>query len=89
MSLIGKLVEKEGMPDLYVNQDMSAMKNSDLLILVEKYLHGQASEEERKLVDDWYASFEKNPGLLNLLDKEGVELAKKKSFLALRKKLNF
>lgn len=89
MSLTGKLVEKVGIPDLNINQDMSVMKNSDLLVLVEKYLNGQASEEERKLVDDWYASFEQNPGLLDLLDKEGVELAKKKSFLALRKKLDF
>lgn len=58
-----------------------------MLVLVEKYLNGQASTEEKKLVDDWYDSFEKNPGLLDLSDKEGVELAKKKSFLALRKKL--
>lgn len=89
MSLTGKLVKKAGVPDLNINQDMSVMKNSDLPILVERYLNGQASEEERKLVDEWYASFDKNPGMLDRVEKKGVERAKKKSFLALRKKLNF
>ena len=73
---------------MFDHQDVSAMNNSDLLVLVEKYLTGQASEEECRLVDEWYASFDKNPGLLDQSDKEEVELAGKKSFLSLRKKLN-
>ena len=32
-------------------------------LLIEKYLNGTASEEEIKMVDDWYASFEINPGI--------------------------
>lgn len=87
VDLNGEVVRRKG-ADLYDHQDISAMNNSDLLVLVEKYLAGQASEEERRLVDDWYDSFEKNPGLTDQMDKEGVELASKKSFLALCKKLN-
>lgn len=74
--------------DMYDHQDISAMTNSDLLVLVEKYLAGQASEAERQLVDDWYDSFEKNPGLKDHLDKEEMELAMKRNFLAVRKQLN-
>ena len=34
-----------------------------LLLLIEKYLAGEASEEEIEEVDRWYQSFETEPGL--------------------------
>jgi hypothetical protein len=38
-------------------------KRMQIELMIEKYLNGTASEEEIKLVNDWYASFEINPGI--------------------------
>lgn len=43
------------------------MKKPIPVELLEKYLHGQCSEEEAALVKQWYASFENEPGYLETL----------------------
>lgn len=59
---------------------MSQTEDYHIQLLIDKYLSGQASEEEIKLVEEWYASFESAPGLVQQLDEKEVEEARTNSF---------
>ncbi|WP_121353536.1 hypothetical protein [Flavisolibacter nicotianae] len=61
--------------------------NDELLILIEKYLNGEATESEREAVDEWYLSFESHPGLTAQLGPEEAARAMTASFTALSRKL--
>jgi hypothetical protein len=64
------------------------MNDSEIQVLIEKYLNGQASESERKLVDTWYDSFESNEGLTSELSQEVICGLQAKGFATLLQKLN-
>lgn len=59
---------------------MSQTDDYHIQLLIDKYLSGQASEEEIKLVEEWYASFEDAPGLVQQLEQKAVEEARANSF---------
>lgn len=61
--------------------------NSDLTILIDKYLRGEATKSERELVDDWYRSFDSNPGLTEQLNTGEMAKAMRDSFAELSQKL--
>ncbi|HEX2532321.1 MAG TPA: hypothetical protein VHK69_01220 [Chitinophagaceae bacterium] len=51
--------------------------------LLRRYLDGQASEEEARRVEAWYASFEDRPGITEALTPEEKEAAAAGSFRSL------
>jgi hypothetical protein len=64
------------------------MNDSEIQALIEKYLNGQASESERKLVDTWYDSFESNAGLTSELSQELISDLQTRGFSTLIYKLD-
>lgn len=64
------------------------METQNIQILIEKYLNGLASPEETRLVDEFYASFENEPGLTDQLDKEEVERSITRGFSSIMAVLN-
>ena len=40
------------------------METADLVVLIGKYLDGEANREEEEKVDKWYLSFDERGGLL-------------------------
>lgn len=64
------------------------MEYSEMKVLIEKYLNGQANESEKKLVDAWYDSFESTPGLTSELSQELISDLQAKNFVTLLHKLN-
>lgn len=63
------------------------MEHNQIKILIDRYLSGQATEEEIAIVENWYASFDRAPGLLQLLDPGEVQQAKACGFQDLRRRL--
>lgn len=64
------------------------METQNIQILIEKYLNGLASPEEIRLVDEFYASFENEPGLTEQLDKEELDRSITNGFSSLMAVLN-
>lgn len=64
------------------------METQNIQILIEKYLNGLASPEEIRLVDEFYASFESEPGLTEQLDKEELDRSITNGFSSLMAVLN-
>jgi hypothetical protein len=60
------------------------MEGIYMLELIQKYLDGTASEEEEKLVDDWYDSMEGNGGLTESLDPATILEMQHSSFQRIR-----
>ena len=60
------------------------MDLQQLSVLIEKYLSGDASEEERRLVDQWYDSFDADPALFNVAPELENEEAIEEGFHRLR-----
>lgn len=60
------------------------MEGIFMLELIQKYLDGTASEEEEKLVDDWYDSMEGNAGLTESLDPATIFEMQQGSFQKLK-----
>jgi hypothetical protein len=67
---------------------MFTMEYSEIQVLIEKYLNGQANESEKKLVDAWYDSFESSPGLTSELSQELISDMQAKTFVTLLHKLD-
>lgn len=63
--------------------------NDDLITTIDKYLRGEATENERARVDAWYLSFESNAGLTEQLSPEETAKAMTESFATLAGKLDF
>ena len=63
--------------------------NNDLIILIDKYQSGEATESEREAVDSWYLSFESRPGLVEQMSPDEAMKAMKESFAAISRKLHF
>ena len=61
--------------------------SEDLIILIDKYLKGEATEAELALVDTWYLSFEKEEGFTDRLSPEEIESATEQSFASLSRQL--
>lgn len=59
----------------------------NIQILIDKYLAGRSSTEENKLVEEFYASFEKKRGLTEQLGQDEIEASVKNSFQSIRKAL--
>lgn len=57
-------------------------------ILIEKYLNGQATEEERRQIDDWYQSFDATSSLSEQMSKQDMEKWMELSLRKLRTKLD-
>lgn len=57
-------------------------------ILIEKYLNGQATEEERRQLDDWYQSFDATSSLSEQMSKQDMEKWMELSLRKLRTKLD-
>lgn len=57
-------------------------------ILIEKYLNGQATEEERRQIDDWYQSFDATSYLSEQMSKQDMEKWMELSLRKLRTKLD-
>jgi hypothetical protein len=70
------------------HSDLFCQMNNDLLPLIDKYLEGKATENERELVDAWYLSFESNPGLTEQLSPEEVAKMMALNFAVLSAKFN-
>jgi len=64
------------------------MDYSEIQVLIEKYLNGQATESEKKLVDAWYDSFESTPGLTSELGQELISNLQAKGLSTLFHKLD-
>lgn len=64
------------------------MDYSEIQVLIEKYLNGQATESEKKLVDAWYDSFESSAGLTSELTQELISDLQTKGFSSLLHKLD-
>ncbi len=64
------------------------MHSEGLDILIEKYLNGQATEEERKKVDLWYQSQNAGPALSDKLGPQAMEDLMEKSLRKLRSRLD-
>lgn len=60
------------------------MEGIFMLELIQKYLDGTASEEEEKLVDEWYDSMEGNAGLTESLDPATIMEMQNSSFQRLK-----
>ncbi len=58
------------------------------MILVDKYLNGEATESEREAVDAWYMSFESKPGLTEQIGPEEMAKAMTAGFVNLSKKFD-
>jgi hypothetical protein len=63
------------------------MTIENIQILIDKYLAGQSSPEEDKLVEEFYASFEKKQGLTEQLDRDDIEASVKHGFQSIKKAL--
>ena len=63
------------------------MKSEEIHILLDKYLADQASEEEMKLVEEWYQSFESNQGIVEQLNEREKEKSMTESFNRIRNAL--
>ena len=57
-------------------------------ILIEKYLNGQATEEERRQLDDWYQSFDATSSLSEQMSQQDMEKWMELSLRKLRTKLD-
>lgn len=56
------------------------MNNERLLKIIQKYLDGKASEEERKAVEAWYESADETAAQLSLPERERLEFMRNKAF---------
>ncbi|HYH14336.1 MAG TPA: hypothetical protein VD794_03895 [Flavisolibacter sp.] len=56
------------------------MKSEEISILLERYLTHQASEEEMKLVNAWYQSFDTNEGITGQMKEAEIEISMTESF---------
>jgi hypothetical protein len=65
------------------------MKSEELQVLLDKYLTEQASEEEIKLVDEWYQSFETNEGITGQLGENELQKSISAGFASIRAALKF
>lgn len=63
--------------------------NDDLIVLIDKYLTGEASENEKELVENWYQSFESMPGLMAEWSPEEAVKTAAENFAAISRKLDF
>lgn len=57
-------------------------------ILIEKYLNGKATEEERRQIDDWYQSYDATSSLSEQMSKQEMEKWMELSLRKLRTKLD-
>jgi hypothetical protein len=64
------------------------MEPKYIQILIEKYLNGLATPEEIRLVEEFYASFETEPGLTSQLDQSDVDESIKRGFSSIMSALN-
>lgn len=56
------------------------MLDEKLNSLIVKFLDGVATEQESKVVNDWYASFETRQGLTEQMSEEEIQAAVYQSF---------
>ncbi|WP_336517683.1 FecR domain-containing protein [Pollutibacter soli] len=56
------------------------MNNERILKILQKYLDGNASEEERKAVEAWYESVDENTAQLSIPEKARLEAMRNKAF---------
>ncbi len=61
--------------------------NDDMVTLIDKYVNGDATESERKIVDAWYLLFDTNPGIADQLSPAEIQAATAESFSVLASKL--
>lgn len=64
------------------------MKKQKLYQLVDKFLAGEASTEEKAQVDVWYQSFETRAGITDGLKEEELQKAVQASFAAVKAAIN-
>jgi len=64
------------------------MNYSEIQVLIEKYLNGQATEEEKEAVDAWYNSFDPVPGLTSELSNTEITDMQKAGLVSILNKLN-
>jgi hypothetical protein len=60
----------------------------EIQVLIEKYLGGWATEEEARLVDAWYNSFDTEAGITSVLTQEQMNDSQVKGFSAIINKLS-
>ena len=66
------------------------MKNisPDWNYVIEKYLRGEATVEERSAVDAWYDAFDNNPAFTDKMQKKELEKAVKISWHKLQSRMD-
>ena len=55
---------------------------------IEKYLRGEATEQERNAVDNWYDAFDNKPSFIDNMHKKDLEKATKSSLQKLQNRLD-
>jgi hypothetical protein len=60
----------------------------EIQVLIEKYLAGGATEDEARLVDAWYNSFDIEAGITSVLTQEQMNDSQVKGFSAIINKLS-
>lgn len=63
------------------------MNEQQQATLIEKYLEGTATADEREIVAQWYAAFDKNEGTFYDGDYDKVALSARRNFADIRRKL--
>lgn len=64
------------------------MKHRKVELLIDKYLEGTATAAEMKIVDAWYDSFDKAPGLSAAFSQKEIEAFLKSAYSRLENKLD-
>ena len=59
------------------------MKQEDVTRYIQRYVTGKASDTEIKMVDEWYDSFEAQPGLTDVLDEAEMASLMEEQFSSL------
>ncbi len=60
----------------------------EIQVLIEKYLTGKATDEETKVVDAWYNSFDAEAGITSVLNQQQIVDMQVKGFSAIINKLS-
>lgn len=60
------------------------MLDEKLNSLIVKFLDGVATEQESKVVNDWYASFDTKQGLTEQMTEEEIQAAVNQSFASFK-----
>jgi len=60
----------------------------DWILIIEKYLSGEATEEERNAIDAWYSSFDELPGYTDGMSQTELKKAMNSSLNKIQNRLD-